>query len=152
MIFDITREDGRSHQQVLIDRVANDPPGTVYTYNDLMEILGFDNINKTRGVVLNAQRRLLKEFSRTMMNVRGVGYRLAEAKDHMMIANGRHRRADIQLQKGLHVLRNVKWDELDTESHKAHMGTLMVMEAMAGSQKAMDKRISSIEEAIKRLA
>lgn len=148
MSFEITRADGRSNQQVLIDAVANAEPGRLFTYKELNRILGFHDKERTRGVVLAAQHRLLREFCRTMENVRGEGYRMAAATDHTRIANSRKRRADIQLRKGLHVLRNVKWEELDPESRKAHEGTLLVTEAIYRITTAQEKRISRMEAAI----
>lgn len=149
MAFDIKRADGRSNQQVLIDSVAGAEPGTLFTYDQLSRILGFDDKRRTQSVVVSAQRRLLKEFCRTMMNVRGEGYRIAEAKEHMMLAHDCKRRSDVQLRKGLHILRHVKWEEMDEETRKAHEGTLMVTEALYSMQAAQDKRLAKIEKAIK---
>lgn len=149
-MFEITRADGRSHQQVLIDAVHNAPPDTMYTYEELNTILGFYKKERTRAVVIASQHRLLAEFSRTMENVRGKGYRVVEASEHMRLANGKKRRADTQMKKGLHILRHVKWDELSEEARNAHMGTLMITEALYQQQVAQDKRLARIEEAIHR--
>lgn len=148
MAFEIKRPDGRSHQQVLIDAVAGAEPGTMFTYVQLQMVLGFKTKERTRAVVLAAQHRLLKEHNRTLENVRGEGYRMAKANDHTRIANGRKRRADVQLRKGLHVLRHVRWEELDEESRKAHQGTLMVTEALYRIQASQESRLRKIEEAI----
>lgn len=147
-MFEITRADGRSNQQVLIDAVRDSEPGTMYSYGELQRMLGFKSKERTRAVVLAAQHRLLKEYNRTLENVRGEGYRMAEANDHTRIAHGRRRRADSQLRKGLHVLRHVRWEELDEESRKAHEGTLMISEALYRIQTSQDQRLSRIEAAI----
>jgi hypothetical protein len=149
--FEITREDGRSNQQVLIDHVKDGEPGTLYTYRQLGELLGFDDRSRIQGVVNLSQHRLLKECNKTMTNVRGRGYRLAGASEHVGIACVRRRKADTQLRKGLHVLRHVDWDALDDESRKAHQGTLMVMSAVYSAQASMERRQASIEESLERL-
>lgn len=148
-MFEITRGDGRSNQQVLIDSVRDAKPGTLFTYDELKRILDLSK-NRTRAVVLAAQHRLLKEYGRTLENVRGEGYRMAEATDHTRIAHGRKRRADVQLRKGLHVLRHVRWEELDEEASKAHQGTLMITEALYRIQASQDQRLSRIEAAIQK--
>lgn len=150
MTFEITRTDGRSNQQVLIDTVKNEEPGRLFTYDELKQALGFDSRVRVQRTVIAAQHRLLKEFCRTLDNVRGEGYRIAKASEHTRIASSRKRRAENQLRRGLHVLRNVRWEEMDADARAAHEGTLMVSEALYRIQTAQDARITRIEEAIRK--
>ena len=149
-MFAITRTDGRSNQQVLIDAVATSKPGTVFTYDQLQDILGLDSKERTRAVVIAAQHRLLREFSRTLENVRGTGYRMVDASEHCRLAHGRKRRADNQLRRGLHILRHVRWEELSDEARKAHQGTLMISEALYRVQRSHESRLARIEDAIRK--
>ena len=150
MGFEITRKDGRSNAQVLIDHVGDAEPGTVFAYDELERILERSR-SSVQGIVLNANHRLLKEKSRTLVNLRNRGYQLAHASEHTRIANGRRRKADVQLRKGLHVLKNVRWDEMDEESRKAHEGTLMVTQAIVSNQEALARRQDQVESAIDQL-
>lgn len=146
-MFDITRVDGRSNQQVVIDLVKDSQYGTTFTYRQFEAALGKDR-NAARQIVLAANRRLCRDFSRVLVNVRNVGYRIAHAREHVSIADWRKDRARKQMKQGLLVLRHVDWDQLDPQSRAAHEGTLMVMEAMFAQQTSFEKRLSRIEQAI----
>jgi hypothetical protein len=154
--FSVTRSDGRSHGEVLIEMVCNGEPGRLYTYDELSAALS-DGAGRafTRSeiasLVSRTYSRLLKEHQRALHCVRGSGYRLAPASDHRRLANGRKERADVQLRRGLHTLQNVRWNELDPEARKAHEGTLMVMSAMYEQQRAMTRRQDAVEAAISKL-
>jgi hypothetical protein len=84
-----------------------------------------------------------------MVCIRNTGYRIAKANEHGMLANNRKRRADVQVRKGLDILRNVRWDDMDEESRKAHQGQLMVSEGIYGLMQSLAKRQDKLEEVIK---
>lgn len=154
--FKITRADGRSNAQVLLDYVQDGRAGQTYTYAELAAALE-DGADRTysrvavRQIAAAAYDRMLKEQQRALHNIRGVGYRLAPASDHKQLAAQRKRRSDVQLVRGLNTLRNVRWDEMDTETRKAHEGSLMVMSAIYEQQRALERRQSSIEDAVRKL-
>lgn len=154
--FRITREDGRSNAQVIIDLVEGAEPGTVYTYDELGEALGAGTArvygrSDVCGAVLQANDRLLREQCRSLHNVRGVGYRLAPAVDHRRLALVRKSRADTQLKKGVLMLSNVKWDEMDPASRAAHEATLMMVSAVYAQTQSLERRQSATESAIRKL-
>lgn len=156
MSFEITRTDGRSNQQVVIDYVAGKSPGDVFTFEELQEELARRSEREydraaVCAAVNQANRRLLREFQRCLHNVRGRGYRLAPAKEHIVLAAGDRRRAHRSQLKGLEKLRNVRWDEMDENARNATQGTLMLMEAFAGNQRALESRVARVEEAIRNL-
>lgn len=152
-LFKVSRRDGRSNAQVLLDYVSGANPGRVYPYEELGEVLAvgtsrsFD-VAAIRGVVRTALPRLLKEQQRALHNVVRVGYRLALANEHTKLAHTRQRRADNQLKMGLKILRNVRWEEMTENERQAHEGTLMVTEALYANQVALEKRQRTVEEAI----
>lgn len=151
--FEVTRSDGRSNSQVVIDHVKDGEPGRVYTYAEIGLALsvGTDHnyeVGSVRGAVIGSATRLSKEYQRTLHNVRLIGYRLAYAKEHMRLALQRKSRADVQIKKGLHILRNVRWDEMDSNTRIAHEGTLMITESLYANQMALDKRLRAVEQAI----
>lgn len=154
--FEISRTDGRSNQQVVIDHVHAREPGTLFPYDELAEELGkgservFDR-DAIRNAVTNANRRLLREYQRVLANVRNVGYRLAPASEHSSLALVRRRRADRELVIGLQLLRNVRWDELDPQARQAHAGILVVTEAIYANQRALERRQNEQEHAIREL-
>lgn len=151
--FEITREDGRSNAQVVLDYVRGGEPGRLYTYQELGEALsvGTDRAyteRDVRAVVTQVYPRLLKEQQRALHNVRGQGYRLALAGEHQGLALARKRRADVQMLRGVQTLQHVRWEELDPEARKAHEGSLMVLGGMYAQQQAFDRRLRRIEAAI----
>lgn len=155
-LFAITRSDGRSNAQVLLDYVKDGEPGRVYTFADLGSALdaGTDRrftTSDVRNVVTAASRRLLREQQRVLHSVRRVGYRIAKASDHRQLALNRTRRADVQLKRGFLTLQHVRWDEMDPTSRKVHEGTLMVVGALYQQQRAMENRLSAVEDAIRGL-
>lgn len=157
MAFEITRLDGRSNARVLLDHLQRGEPGQTYTFDELANVLseGTDRTYsriEVRRITAATYDRLLAEQQRALHNVRGIGYRLAPAGEHNRLAMDRKKRADVQLERGVNTLRNVRWDELDPESRKAHEGTLLVMSALHQQQVSMERRQRKIEETIRRLS
>lgn len=156
MKFEIVRQDGRSNAQVLLDYFKNGMPGRVYTHAELADVLSAGTsrryaVRDVRAVVAGLYTRLLKEQQRAIHSVRGLGYRLAYAKDQSGLALTRKRRSDVQLKKGLETLQHVAWHELDPDARKAHEGTLMVVGALWANQQALERRQSDVERAISNL-
>lgn len=154
--FAIQRADGRSNGQVLLNLIKDGEPGRVYKYEEIAAALqeGTNRefgVPEVRQVVASSYVRLLKELAAALHNVRGVGYRLAFAKDHRELAVLRRRRADLQFKKGLHTLRHVRWDEMDENTRKAHEGHLMITEALYLQQAATEKRLKAVEDAVRNL-
>ena len=152
MKFTPKREDGCSNAQVIIGMISLSLPGTVFTYEQISDVLfpGLaENRKRVQEIVNRTNRRLLIECQRRLHNVPTVGYRLAEAKDHRGLSLMDKRRSDHQLSKGLNTLRHVRWDELDPNARAAHEGQLMIMEAIVANQSALDKRLSKIENLLK---
>jgi hypothetical protein len=154
--FEISREDGRSNTQVLLDYMRPGTPGQTYTFDELARELskGTDrqySRTAVRQIAAGMYDRLLADQQRALHNVRGIGYRLAPAVDHNRLAMARKKRADVQLERGVNTLRNVRWDELDPEARKAHEGTLMVMSALHAQQQSMERRQNAVEQAIARM-
>ena len=154
--FEITRKDGRANSQVLIDLVKGAEAGRLFTYEELGEALsegaphGF-NVRAVRGVVISALARLLKEHQIALHNVRGSGYRVAHANEHTQLALVRTRRADTQIRRGMLILRNTRWDEMDPAARAAHEGMLLVMSGFYQQQQAVDKRLRNLERAFAKL-
>ena len=156
-VFKITRTDGRSNAQVVIDLVKDGQPGHVYSYEEIALALAHDTDRLfpaplLQAAVRGAAPRLLRECQRALHNVRLVGYRLALAAEHSGLASSRRRRADVQMQHGLRLLRNVRWEEMDENARQAHQGHLMLSEALAANQHALERRMRAVENAIAQLA
>lgn len=153
-MFKITREDGRSNAQVLLDLVKDKPAGEVFTYEQIQEALSEGSnhaygIRDVQGLAVRVYPRLLKEQARALHNVRNTGYRLAPAAYHVTLANDRTSKADKQLLRGVQTLQNVRWDEMDQNQRMAHEGQLLIAGALYSQMKALERRQNAVEVAIK---
>lgn len=151
--FAITRTDGKSNVQVLLDYLKGAEPGRTFSYAELRQAMSTNaarqfSIADVRGVVGQAYTRLLKEQQRAIHSVRGVGYRIAYASEQTGLAMSRKRRSDTQLKAGLATLENVAWNELTPAARQAHEGSLMVFGALWQNQRALERRQSAVEQAI----
>lgn len=152
----ITRPDGRSNGQVILDLAGDKAPGTLFSYADLVAALSADTEKQytkedVQRIVVKTCPRMLKEQARTLHNVPRVGYRIAEAARHLTLAHDRKSRADRQMLRGVQVLEHVRWDEMDENQRRAHQGQLLITNALYQSMKALERRQLAIEQEIKKI-
>ena len=151
--FKIARETGFSDAEVLIDLVRSMNPGEILKYDDIAKALAQDSEREydkraVQGVVCRSEHKLAVSLSRALMNVQGEGYRIAPACEHQRIAGRKKERASKMLKRGLVVLKNVRWDEMDENQRQAHEGHLMVAAALSEAMSGIEQRLSRIEKAI----
>jgi hypothetical protein len=129
--FKITRTDGRSNQQVVIDLVCGAEPDTLFPYAALEAALerGSETTFDRRAIqacVRAANRRLLHEHRRILEPVANAGYRLARGPDHTRLGNARQRKADRQLKWAVDTLANARTEEMTSEERNLHTAHLIV--------------------------
>lgn len=158
-LFKIRRPDGRSNQQVVIDEVGDAEPGKLFTFDDIKGILDhigneFDR-RRIGGVVRQANLRLLKEFKRELISVRDLGYKVAEAREHVRLASARERSADRQIARGLRTLQHVRFEELTENERTMHVGHLMITQGLHSNMRALvdrqSKQDAMLSELVKRV-
>jgi hypothetical protein len=154
--FQSSRKNGKSNKTVFLELCATGEAGRLFTFAEIIAALDADSsrthvISDVRQIAMSAYRALLREQSRAVHSVRGIGYRLAEAKEHNGLALIRKGRADKQFETAIRTLQGVRWDDLDSESRKAHEGTLMLYSALDAQQRAMESRLKKVEDAIGKL-
>lgn len=102
------------------------PVGAVLTYHEIAVPLGLDPV-KQRHVIQMAARRaiieLLQVHHRTCEPVRNVGYRVVEPEHHLVLAEGRDRRARNQMRQGYDLATKVNLNGMAPAIRDA-MGTL----------------------------
>jgi len=154
--FVIRRADGRSNAQVLCDCVGKREPGSIVSYDELSEALsqGTDTeYTKTavQCVVRLAGPKLGAVHKRALHNVRGTGYRMALASEHVCLSLDRQTKAQRQIKRGVEILRDTRLEEIrDPEARKAHEGMYMLAAGMYGQMTALGQRVARIENAIDR--
>lgn len=157
MRFEAAREDGRTYSQVIIDLVRDANPGTQFSYDDICNALTDGSPRKFRkqdavGVVLRANKKLIRLHNRTLRNVFGHGYKVAHAHEHMDLAENRKIKADRQLEWALDLLNHVDWNGLDENQRMAHMGQLALTSALFTQQRALEARLAKLEKATKAIS
>jgi hypothetical protein len=156
--FEITREDGRSNADVVLDLVRDAEPGRLYGYAELGEALGMADVRRIQGAVRTALPRLLREQQRALSVITGVGYRLSHASEHSRLALVRERKSQRQLKGAMQLLVNTRLDELTPAQRTLHEAHLTVTAAigqqvsyLSRKQKTQDAAINALLTRVEKL-
>lgn len=144
-VFQTSRADGRSDRRVVFELTAEAEPEELFTHERIVDELaqGIDGpVSRARvyKAVGAGNRLLLRERRRFLAAVRGAGYRVARADEHALAAIDRRDRATTQMQRGLELLENVRWNELDENQQQLHRGHLLVMDGLYRAVQASHRR------------
>ena len=153
-MFEIGRKSGKSDAEVLLDLVEQAKPGEILDYDLLCRTLSEGTAREysrqdVQGSVGRAERKLAVGLSRALLNVRGVGYKVALAEEHQTIAGRKRDRSNKLLRRGLTVLQHVRWDEMDDNARRSHEGHLMVTAALCQAVSGIEQRLNRVEDAIR---
>jgi len=150
--FEVSREDGRSDKQVVFDFVSPYDRGTFFTYDELANALqeglavkSSVSRAKIAAAVNNANSMLLRERRRVLRSVRGRGYRLAEASEHVALAAQRRTRAESQISKGLDVVRYTDVSDLTPAQRALHEGQMLIMGGLWTAVRGLTQRQANTE-------
>jgi len=151
--FQPSREDGRSDRVVLYGMTHDAAPDTVFGRDELRAALedGVDrDITDTRitRAVAVANKMLLREHSRYLTTIPGVGYRMIRAEEHLPVALGKKARAETQIQHGIDLLKNTDMSELTETQRNVHIGHTMILEGVWRMAKQSEKRQAEQQRAI----
>lgn len=151
--FKPARADGRSDRRVVYELVADSPPETKFTHETLIEALqeGLDEpVDKPRvyQAVSQANNTLLRERQRYLHVIRGEGYRVIRADEHVAVAINKKDRAENSIKAGMQLLKNVRMDELTTTQRAAHQGTLMIVGGMLTMMRDSENRHAEADKLI----
>lgn len=153
--FRTSRSDGRSDARVVLDLASSAPPSTVFSYTQLTAALAQGlpvgtPISRQRvgSAVRRANSALLNQHQRVLNVVMNSGYRVAMAVEHRTLAVRREVSADRQLRKGLLLLKNVHFEEMDDANRNAHMAHLQISQALYSQMRGFAQRQARQDEAI----
>jgi len=76
----------------LLDLFVNAPYGTTFTYGQILQATGCDLSEQDRQRIYTVRDHLERNHQKTVLNLRGLGYKVAEANQHfdsMMVRKGR---------------------------------------------------------------
>jgi hypothetical protein len=133
--FEPSRADGRSDAQVILDLCGDVAPDTAFTHGQIIEALeaGLDKrVTRQRvyAAVAAGNKRLLKQKQRYLRVVRGVGYRVIRADEHLDTALSKTDSAEAMYRKGLAILKDARMDELTPTQKALHEGQFMLLGAV----------------------
>lgn len=154
--FKPSHADGRSDRQVIFDAVSQSEPDKIFPYDQLIEALSVGleepaTLTRTQAAVRSANRMLLVENSRYLMNVRGSGYRMVRSDEHLPIAMGKKHIARRMMKRSVEILRNTRLDELDDHQKAMHESQLMLTAGVCSMMDHTEKRQNDQEQAIDNL-
>lgn len=143
-LYEITRADGRSNQQVIIDLVKDAAPGTTFTYDTMATVLGVGTKrvyarHDVQSVVRLANERLLREHSRCLKTLRGVGYAVAHGSEHCRIAGDYRRKSRQAVRRALLRLEHVRTDEMSPQQRESHVAQANLSSALFFYMRAIEK-------------
>lgn len=151
--FQASREDGRSDSRVVFEFVANAEPGTLFDFDSIRHELeeGSDAVfsnNRVSDAVRRTNKTLLKERKRYLESVRGRGYRVIRAEEHLAVALNRKSRADAQIQAGIALLKNAKVEELSESQRSLHFGQLIILDRLHQIGQESTKRLAEHDQVL----
>lgn len=159
-LFEPSRDDGRSDRQVVLDLIGEPEPDAFYSYDVLLDELvkGTERNIERRTIcaaVNAANRSLLRERKRCMIVVRGLGYRVAHANEHLPVSWDKRRKAETLIDRGIEHLRYVREEELTENERRLHEGHLLIMagfaQALHNSTRRHEHQEAVIDQLLRRV-
>lgn len=139
--------------RVLVDEFANVDRGTVITYEELGKVLGLDPANEAdkraiRSAVYHATRALSKDHDRSLVAVRGVGYRVVLPGEHVELAGRQQRKSTRALVRAKTHVDHVDLSELSDEGKRIVHATASALAWQQGQMRRMDIRQRDLEKVV----
>lgn len=162
-LFKITRTNGRSNAEVLAAVVAASEPGRILSYDELAGILGEGTDRAWKRVdvqqaVNGGRRYVLRQTRRDLVSLRGTGYQVSRASEHVAISKRRERKAGNQMARAVEVLQNTPIGELSSAQameHDAHLAVTAIIAQqvmrLTRKQHQQDDLISNLNRRVTKL-
>ena len=133
------------------DHAAALSPGDLIPYATLSDLLGYDLTvpGASRTPIQVAGRRLLDSHERTLIAVRGVGYRVALASEHEGLARGGQRSARRKLARAHTVAVRVDRNQLTTEQQSSLDAFAHVLAQQNAMLKRNERRVAAVETSVR---
>jgi hypothetical protein len=121
------------------DFLAARQHGEIASYAELSTVLTIDATSRRgRAAVLRAGRHLLRDHSKLLINIRGVGYQIAQPNDHAGQSQRYRRLARSRLRRALDAEVHVALQALSPRE----LAELMAEQVRAGLTLAFERRLS----------
>lgn len=141
----------RSRREIVLDDVLRTlSPGEIATYEALAEALEVDPA-EDRHIIQSAVRDAAREFltvdRHAVEAVRGVGYRVVVAGEHVRIGQGQQRRSLKALERSHRVATHVRYEDLSPADRLIVEGFARVVSAQLDFNRATTHRLERQERA-----
>lgn len=137
--------------RVLYELLRPLEPDGVITYEEMAAALDLDPV-KERTVIQLAMRRAAQELevvdNRAVDSVRGIGYRVVKAPEHLTLAERHQRKARGALVRSHSKVEHVDFNALDQESRKAFQVVGRALSWQLQQMGHLDLRQRNLEEAV----
>jgi DNA-binding winged helix-turn-helix (wHTH) protein len=153
-----SRLDGRSDSQVVYDLASQMKPNNVLTFQELLNALQKDVTNMVIGksrvyqAVINANKKLQKKNNRYLAIVRGVGYKMIPANEHLSVSVTKKKQAEKKMKASLEILEYTNWDELTPNEQSVHQQHLMLTKTLYQQVKYHHQRLNETDSIISKLS
>ena len=98
--------------RTLYDAVRGAAYGTSYTYAELNVLAGVTDVTHQRWILIRTREELVRHDRRFLANVRGVGYRIVDAEEHLRVGNAYRERSMRQAGKSVKVLESTDLSQI----------------------------------------
>lgn len=137
--------------RVLADRFAEVPRGTTVTYEELAQVLDLDPERGRKAVqaaVQQATKVLSVEHDRSLVAVRGVGYRVALPAEHLDLAGFQQRKSGAALVRARRHVDHTDLSGLTEQARRGFHAAAMVLAYQQGQIDQLDLRSRDLEAAV----
>lgn len=157
-LFTPKRKDGRAYWRVAFDWFAPLPPGTLVTQAELLTLLEITDKDLMYAIVSRAARELRKQKQRDIVVVRGQGYRVLHANEHVSKAETHKERAERQLKIANDVVDATDLAALTAAEREiwsqVKRGMVLLYQAVSSHEMTLarhEELIASLQERVKEL-
>lgn len=125
----------------------NPDVGDVVSFEQIKEACGFD-LRRNRNAFYKAAKQWCEEYHRAFVPVHKVGYRVAHATEHEILARKQHRKSRRSLGKGLAHIRNTDLDQLSPADRDRFVRIEFEMSRQAEVIRRIDLRTDRMQRAL----
>ncbi len=142
-LFRPSRPDGRSDWRVVYDIFREMSPTDTVESGKLLAALGTDDRSRMYRAVQRANRELWAKDERSMESVKGVGYRMLRAGEHVSQAMAYRRKSRRQLGNAVQVARAADLTALPDDERR---DVVRVQAALVVLANAMDQTMAKVAD------
>lgn len=141
----------------LVPLFVETPRGSTVTHEELAKALDLDPESETdrkaiRAAVRQAAIHLSREHDRSLSAVRGVGYRVARADEHVELASGQQRRSRRALSRAKQHVDHVDLSELSEEGRRIVHAAASALAWQQQQIRKLDLRQAGLERVVESIA